>query len=110
MAIDYNRIEINQKVNLFDYDWIDGFHTCVMLIEKEECFYLIDTFCGSDSMKPIMEWIAKKPEKEVVVINTHSHWDHVWGGNGCFNEDLIVAHNLCKEKMETEFDAQLEKK
>lgn len=99
---------LNQYTTAYTYDNIDNYLTSVFLIEKEK-FYLIDTFCGSKSMMPIQERIAhSKIKKEVVVINTHFHWDHVWG-NCSFSESNIISHEKCRDLMDEMWDAQLGK-
>ena len=57
--------------------------------------YIIDTGLGSGSVAPILEYIGSDT-KPVIVINTHCHWDHVWG-NWVFDKNLIISHTLCRE-------------
>ena len=40
--------------------------------------YIIDTGLGSGSVAPILEYIGSDT-KPIIVVNTHYHWDHVWG-------------------------------
>ncbi|MBD3342417.1 MAG: MBL fold metallo-hydrolase [Candidatus Lokiarchaeota archaeon] len=47
---------------------------------------LVDTGCGISPLKPIVDQIIM--EKELVVVNSHAHWDHVLGNNE-FNEVYI---------------------
>lgn len=83
-----------------------GFETHMYLIEKDKHIYIIDTFCGPDAMKEILDDIGKMVDKEVVVINTHFHWDHIWG-NCAFRGSDIIAHSLCKEYIESEWEQQI---
>lgn len=70
---------ISNSASVYIFDDIEDYATNVFLIEKETKFYLIDTYCGTDSMKPIINTIKNTPrQKEVKVINTHFHWDHIW--------------------------------
>jgi glyoxylase-like metal-dependent hydrolase (beta-lactamase superfamily II) len=49
---------------------------------------LIDTGCGLYSLKPIIDDLIG--DKTLIVVNTHSHFDHV-GGN--FEFDKILIHH-----------------
>lgn len=102
------KIVLNSTTTIFNYDDIKGYETCVVLINKPNRFYLIDTFCGPDSMIPILEEISKEPDKEVVVINTHFHWDHIWG-NCAFAGCTIVASEKTYSRMDSSFDDQYRK-
>jgi len=44
----------------------------------------------------------------LIVINTHFHWDHVWG-NHCFDRELIISHRKCREIIEETWEEELEK-
>lgn len=99
---------LNSYSTAFTYDDLESYLTSAFLIEKEK-FYLIDTFCGPESMLPILEEIEKaSPKKEVVVINTHFHWDHVWG-NCSFSSYGIIAHEKCRKLLHESWEAQLSK-
>lgn len=76
------------------------------LIEADKYNYIIDTGLGSDSVRPVINYI--KNRKPIVVINTHYHWDHVWG-NWVFKDSLIVSHSLCREITERKWDGMIEK-
>jgi len=47
-------------------------------------------------------------DKEFIVINTHNHWDHVWG-NSIYSSNMIISHELCKKDMEQHGEKALEK-
>lgn len=55
-----------------------GWDLNVYLIMGRKCNYIIDTGLGSLSIDPIKDYI-KNDNKKTIVINTHYHWDHVWG-------------------------------
>jgi len=57
--------------------------------------YIIDTGLGSGSVRPILEYIGDS-SKPIIVINTHCHWDHIWG-NWVFEKSLIISHKLCRD-------------
>ncbi|KOP67270.1 Zn-dependent hydrolase [Bacillus sp. FJAT-18019] len=67
--------------------------------------YLIDTGLGSEFVQPVLEYI-KQIEKPLIIINTHYHWDHVFGNN-IFKNCLIVSHQLCREIINTEWDKMI---
>ena len=64
--------------------------------------YIIDTGLGSGSVAPILEYIAQD-NKTIVVVNTHSCFDHVWG-NWLFEDSLIIAHTACRDSQEEDWD------
>ncbi|MBU1106833.1 MAG: MBL fold metallo-hydrolase [Candidatus Riflebacteria bacterium] len=91
----------------FIYYEIPDFYTCVFLIEKKTRIFVIDTFCGSVSMEPVLKHIAKVcPEKEVIVVNSHFHWDHVWG-NVAFKDKTIIGHRFCHEDLLSNWEHQI---
>ena len=69
--------------------------------------YLIDTGLGSLSMEPIKKQLQKSA-KPLVVINTHHHWDHVWG-NHAFAGSMMISHPLCRTRIEEKWDTMMEK-
>lgn len=58
----------------------------MFLIEGEDKALLIDTGFGGGNLK---EFVATLTQKPIIVVNTHSHIDHV-GGNSNF--DTVYAH------------------
>jgi hydroxyacylglutathione hydrolase len=102
-------IRIGNNSNAFVYDNIESYTTNVFLIEKNSKIFIIDTFCGPDSIVPIKKIIENnKNDKEVIVINTHFHWDHVWG-NCSFKENTIISHEFCRELLEEHWEEQLKR-
>jgi len=69
--------------------------------------YIIDTGVGSGSVKPILDFIGgdKKP---IVVVNTHWHWDHIWG-NWVFKDSVIISHSICRALADKHWDEDVEK-
>lgn len=61
---------------------------------------VIDTGFGQETADEIR--LHLDPSKRTLVINTHSHWDHVWG-NAAFSED-ILAHTACPAKISARWD------
>ena len=76
------------------------------LILGDKYNYVIDTGLGSGSVAPILEYIGVDT-KPIVVVNTHCHWDHIWG-NLVFEKSLIVSHTTCRELEDQYWDEVLQ--
>ncbi len=84
--------------------------TNVYVVYTGKSFFICDTFLGPASMKSVKEYLEEKyGEKEYVVFNSHSHWDHHWG-NSAFLKAKIIAHELCMEDMRENAEGILKKK
>jgi len=86
--------KIKNRSTLFTYDngsWDLNLH----LIRANKYNYIIDTGLGSLSVEPIIE-IIKNDNKPSIVINTHYHWDHIWG-NSAFRDSIIISQRLCRD-------------
>lgn len=69
------------------------------MIKGEKNDFIIDTGCGGDDSEALVSFREKAGgEKPVVVINTHFHFDHVWG-NRFFGNCTIIAHKECGRLM-----------
>lgn len=95
--------KIGTRSTLFTFG-VTEWNLNVQLIEAEKYNYIIDTGLGSGSIEPVKRYINRK--KPVVVINTHHHWDHIWG-NWMFKDCLIVSHGLCREITQREWDEMI---
>ncbi len=84
-------------------DWDLNIH----LIMGNKYNYLIDTGLGSLSVAPIQEYL-KSDRKPLIVINTHYHWDHVWG-NHVFRDCPIISHTLCRQIILEKWEETLDK-
>ncbi|PKM68022.1 MAG: MBL fold metallo-hydrolase [Firmicutes bacterium HGW-Firmicutes-2] len=98
--------KLNKDTVAFTFDTLEGFDTSVYVIEKKDRIYVIDTFCGPEAMLPIIEAFPSMKTKEVVVINTHFHWDHIWGNNA-FKDKEIISHHLCKQLIIDQWHRQI---
>lgn len=85
-----------------------GWNYNIYLLMGSKCNYLIDTGLGSLSTEPVKEYI-KNTGNKTIVINTHYHWDHVFG-NSSFDDSTIISHRLCRELIVSNWDAMLERK
>jgi glyoxylase-like metal-dependent hydrolase (beta-lactamase superfamily II) len=101
-------ISLSPRARAFKFDEIPDYYTCVFLIETDKYFFVLDTFAGSLAMEPVRDKIqAMNKDKEVLVINSHFHWDHVWG-NLTFRDCKIVSHQLCREALISNWDDQIQ--
>ncbi len=87
----------------FEMDWNLNIH----LIKGDRYNYVIDTGLGAQSVAPVIEAIAGSG-KPIVVINTHYHWDHIWG-NAALGDAPICAHRLCREAIALNWDSMIER-
>ncbi len=88
--------QISQRNYMVTFQ-LDNWDLHLYYILGEHNTYLIDTGLGSACVLPVLEELKKK-EKPIILINTHHHWDHVWG-NHCLEDHTIVAHTACRDLM-----------
>lgn len=74
----------------------------IHLILGRKYNYIIDTGLGSGSVNYVKEYI-KLDHKPSIIINTHYHWDHIWG-NSSFRGEMIIAHSSCREAIDAEWN------
>ncbi|MEG6586764.1 MBL fold metallo-hydrolase [Dendrosporobacter sp. 1207_IL3150] len=71
----------------------------IYLIQSCNRWFLCDTHLGPLSMEYIKKYISQKPNvNDIVVFNTHSDWDHIWG-NCAFKDKLIIGHETCRRRI-----------
>lgn len=71
----------------------------VYLIAGLHCSIICDTHLGPDSMEEIRQFMASRNEPDrILVFNSHSDWDHIWG-NCAFPNSCIIAHETCRQRM-----------
>lgn len=68
--------------------------------------FVIDTGVGGGSVQPVLDAL-KGRNKPLIVVNTHCHWDHIWG-NWAFRGATIVSHPLCRALEDKHWDAAYE--
>jgi glyoxylase-like metal-dependent hydrolase (beta-lactamase superfamily II) len=98
---------IKNRGVLFTYTTSSGWDLNIHLIMGERYNYIIDTGLGSLSINPIKEYI-KDSNKPIIVINTHYHWDHVWG-NSSFQNSVLISHKLCRDMIESKWEEMMDK-
>jgi glyoxylase-like metal-dependent hydrolase (beta-lactamase superfamily II) len=85
-----------------------GIATNVYVINAKQHVYIVDTYLGPEVMKLINQHIEELyGSKPIIAVNSHSHWDHVWG-NSLYSSSLIIAHKKCREYMQEEGLKKLE--
>lgn len=87
-----------------------GYDTSVYLINCEDKLFLCDTHLGTKSMEVVIDYIRNNnlSSKEIIVFNSHSDYDHIWG-NCSFPNSTIISHELCYLKMKEKGQYDLEK-
>ena len=88
----------------FTHVTYDGWGINMYLIRGNRHDFIIDTGLGAPHAEEIRGYLS--PVKSTVVVNTHYHWDHVWG-NGAFAGATIVAHKLCRELIKSQWDEMM---
>ncbi len=99
--------KIKNRSILFTNSIPSGWDLNVQLIMGDKYNYIIDTGLGSLSIAPIKEYI-KHDNKSIIVINTHHHWDHIWG-NSSLENYIIISHKLCREMIELNWEDMMHK-
>ena len=97
-------VKITNRNIMFTEPMGEGYDLNLGLIIGGQRDYVIDTGLGSGSVEPIFEYLkCLGDEKPLIVINTHCHWDHVFG-NFMFEKNPIVAHTQCRELLDEHWE------
>lgn len=100
--------KIKERSVLFTYELAD-WNLNIQLIIAKKHNYLIDAGLGSHSVAPILEYLESIDNHHpIIIINTHYHWDHVWG-NAVFKDHMIISHTSCREILSQNWEEQVEK-
>ena len=97
--------EVGDRVFRRRYEMLDS---NVGVILSEAGVVVIDTRAShaqADEIRSELATITSDPV--VAVVNTHYHWDHVWG-NARFRHAPIWGHVRCREFLEVEGEAMRE--
>ena len=92
-------MKYGKRTTIITFNELINYKTSVFIIECPKRVYIIDTFCGTNSMNEVIKTIEDYENKEIFVINTHSHWDHVWG-NSVFKDKIIISSELTKKNIQ----------
>jgi len=98
-------IRISNRDIMFTEPMTKDYNLNLGLILGKTNNYVIDTGLGSGSVAPILDHIINDG-KPIIVINTHFHWDHMWG-NWVFGECPIISHTTCRELADKCWDEAL---
>jgi cyclase len=80
----------------------EGFPTLAGVVLTSRLALVIDTLTGPAEVAPLAEFVASEAgDRRVVVVNTHHHWDHVFG-NSAFPGADIVAQRACPRLIQAE--------
>ncbi|GAA0126391.1 MBL fold metallo-hydrolase [Clostridium sp. CTA-19] len=99
--------KIKNRSILFTHSVPLGWDLNLQLITGNKYNYIIDTGLGSLSIEPIKEYI-KHDNKPIIVINTHYHWDHIWG-NSSLRDCTIISHKSCRKMIELDWEYMMSK-
>lgn len=73
----------------------EGFPTVAAVALTPTRAFVVDTLMRPQDMRPVLELLAERAgERRTVVVNTHHHWNHVYG-NAAFPGVDIVAQRAC---------------
>ncbi len=73
----------------------EGFPTLSAVILTPRLAIVVDTLTGPRDMEPVVEFLAAEAAgRRHAVVNTHHHWDHVYG-NAAFGDADIIAQRGC---------------
>lgn len=79
-----------------------GFPTAGALVVTRSRALVIDTLTRPQDMEPVLAALADRAAgRRRVVVNTHHHWDHVYG-NAAFPTSDIVAQRTCPRLLEAQ--------
>ena len=96
---------ISERCVVFPFD--DPYLTNVFIIDGRDQILVCDTSLGPEPMNHVKQFIKDLDStKQVVVFNSHFHYDHVWG-NCVFEENSIYSHERCYAKLRDEGETAL---
>jgi cyclase len=76
-----------------------GFETTSAVVFARARVFVVDTLLAPRDMEPVRQLLGDRPgRRRLVVVNTHHHWDHVYG-NAAFAKEDIVAQQTCPRLM-----------
>lgn len=77
-----------------------GYSTSVYLINTAGKIFICDTHTGPKSMEVVKKYIKDNgwENKAVIIFNSHSDWDHIWG-NCAFRDAEVISHKTARKRM-----------
>ncbi|MBM7867857.1 MBL fold metallo-hydrolase [Heliobacterium gestii] len=94
-------IRPHERLTLFQTE-VEGYLTTAALLLLPGCNVVVDTMELPERMDPLWSHLRERGREKLPlwVINSHHHWDHVWG-NSAFPGSPIIAHEFCRRRLET---------
>jgi len=96
-------MEVNMRINQL------GSRSFALTFEDDMSIFLIlgdkyslicDTHLGPESMEEVKAYLtALGRNKEIILFNSHTDWDHVWG-NCAFPDAKIIAHTTARTRLQ----------
>ena len=84
-----------------------GFPTLSVAVVTRRRVFVVDTLMDPQSIEPVRAFVEENAGLRVVVVNTHHHWDHVYG-NAAFGDHDIVAQRSCGRLIEAQMQSYSE--
>ena len=83
----------------------EGFPTLSAVIMTPRRVIVVDTLTGPRDVAPVAGFVAAEAgDRGLLVVNTHHHWDHVFG-NAAFAGADIVAQRACPRLIQAELQS-----
>lgn len=97
---------MSPRLHIFRREALGYQISCALLLTRDLSI-LIDTLLGPADMGPVKQLLSSHGRgRPLVIVNTHYHWDHVWG-NCAFPGTTVIGHALCRELLWKEGPAEL---
>lgn len=95
------RIRVFRRI-LHGLEGFEGMEVDVYVVLGERYVVLLDTLLSPDDMAAIMHTIEPDiGNKQILCVNSHADWDHVWGNNYFTGARSvpILAHEHCQQRL-----------
>ncbi|MBN1620471.1 MBL fold metallo-hydrolase [candidate division WOR-3 bacterium] len=103
--MNYNVSEVVSGIFCITQYVLKNCPTNCYVLRAEKYNYIIDTGFGSESSEILLRVTDEK--KPIRVINTHFHWDHIWG-NHVFKKEEIISSMKTAQYIDKYWDEMIE--